>query len=253
MKLIIKDLTITGFKGYKEAKAVVLGEKRTLISADNGIGKSSVGEAICWLFTGCDIYGNEKAATRLVNDDKPKITEVELNCIIDGTEKNIIRRKKGSTNGLFIDGSKADNSDLAELYKSKDIFLSIFNPYYFPSLAPKDAKQLLSEVLKPVPKEEVFQELGEYFTEILKKNNFKIPETFLSDKNAEIKEHKDNVIFLEGKISALEVKEAPEEKQFDILELEELQKKLDALKEGSRDNVLADLQAKQRDIEFSRN
>lgn len=250
MKVVIKKVNITGFKGYKDAAEVVLGDVRTLISGENGKGKSSIGEAICWTFTGCDIYGNEKATTRLVNDSKPKLTEVELQCLIDGNETSIIRRKKGAAADVYINDRKASNSEVAEIYKSKDIFLSIFNPYYFPSLSPKDAKSLLSDVLKPIPKEKVFEELGEYFTEILKRNNFKIPETFITDKNSEIKEHKDNIVFIEGLISGLKIQEVAEKLEFDPTELRLLMNRAEKLKTVSTSTALAELEKKKFELEL---
>mgnify|MGYP001462558485 FL=1 len=84
--------------------------------------------------------------------------------------------------------NEVKTKDFGKLYKSKNLFLSIFNPYYFPELAPKDAKQLLSDCLKPVSEEEVFQELGDYLVDVLKKNNFNIPETFLDDVRTDLKE-----------------------------------------------------------------
>lgn len=226
MRLEINKVTITGFKGYKDTVEYELGN-RTIITGNNGLGKSSVGEAIAWCLTGCDIWGNEKAATRLVNDKKPKVTEVILDLNLEGEIKSIIRRKKGSTNEIYFDGKKCSTADIArEIYKSKDLFLSIVNPYYFPALAPKDSKALLSDVLKPVSKEEVFDELGDYLKEILLKNNFRVPETFLSDTRAEIKEQQENIVYLEGVNDGLKEIEVNQKREFDSTELDEAKEKL---------------------------
>lgn len=223
MKLNINKIAITGFRGYKERVEYQLGD-RTIINGDNGLGKSSIGEAIVWAITGCDMWGNEKSTTKLVNDSGVKLTEVSLECVLDGQVINITRRKKGSSNDLYVNEVKT--RDLGELYKSKNLFLSIFNPYYFPELAPKDAKQLLSDCLKPVSKEEVFQELGDYLVDVLKKNNFNIPETFLNDVRTDLKEQQDNLIFLEGAASKLQMLEVPEKKNFDDTELKQLKEEL---------------------------
>lgn len=223
MKLGINKIAITGFRGYKERVEYQLGD-RTIINGDNGLGKSSIGEAIVWAITGCDMWGNEKSTTKLVNDSGVKLTEVALECTLDGQVVNITRRKKGSANDLYVNEVKT--RDLGELYKSKNLFLSIFNPYYFPELAPKDAKQLLSDCLKPVSKEEVFQELGDYWVDVLKKNNFNIPETFLNDVRTDLKEQQDNLIFLEGAASKSYTSDVPTKKNFDDTELKQLKEEL---------------------------
>ena len=65
---------------------------------------------------------------------------------------------------------------LGKFSKVKTYFLSIFNPYYFPELSPKDAKALLSSVLKPVGRDEIFKELGDYLKQVLLDNELRITE-----------------------------------------------------------------------------
>jgi DNA repair exonuclease SbcCD ATPase subunit len=163
---------------------------------------------------------------------------------LDGQAISILRRKKGSSTDIYLNEKKATQGALAEIYRDKAVFLSIFNPYYFPSLSPKDAKALLSDVLKPVPKEEVFEELGSYLTGILEKNKFRIPENFLSDKNAEIKEQKENIVFLEGVIEGSKIQEVPENKNFDNTELEQLEDELLKLHSSINDTAIKELQNK---------
>lgn len=233
MNILLNQITITGFGGYKDTVVYPLGY-RTTISADNGLGKSSVRNAIVWCLTGCDAVGNERATTDLVNNNKPKITEVILDFELDGEVQTIIRRKKGSTTDIYWNEEKISNNDIAkEIYKNKNLFLSIFNPYYFPALAPKDAKQLLSDVLKPINREEIFNELGEYLKKLLLDNGFRLPETFLADTRQEIKEQEENIIFLEGKLDSLQVQEVQEEKIFDDTELNECIEELKKLNELS--------------------
>lgn len=229
MQLKINKVTVKGFKGYFNEVEFPLGY-RTLISGDNGMGKSSIGDAIAWSITGCDINGNEKVTGKLVNDKRPKVTEVILEFEIDGMCHVITRRKNSSTE-VYLDDSKVTSSDLSrDLYKDKNIFLSIFNPSYFVNLTPKDAKNLLSSVLKPITKEDIFKELGEFLREKLIKNNFRTPEIFLSDKRAELREQEENIIFLEGVIEGAIPIEIPERKVFDDKELKKLEEELKSLK-----------------------
>ena len=214
MKFRINKLIITGFKGYKEETIINLGDK-TIFKGKNGVGKSSVGEAICWCLTGCDIFGNEKATTKLVNDSKPKLTEIYIEGTLDDKPITINRRKKGSSNEIYINDEKSNTADIAKMiYEEKEIFLSIFNPYYFPNLQPKDAKAILSKVLKPIAQEEVLDELGDYLKGVLKDNGFRNPNTFIQDKNSDIKEQKENIIHLEGVIAGSKKEEVPEKREF---------------------------------------
>lgn len=225
MQLEGKKISMKGFRNYKEEVAYNLG-KKVKIFGDNGLGKSTIKEAICWAVIGTDSNGNERATTALVNNSKPKVTEVVLDFTMDEEPHTIIRRKKGSTNEVYLDQAKSSTSDiLKELFVSKDIFLSIFNPYYFPSLAPKDAKAILSDVCKPVGQDVVFAELGDYLKDVMLKNGFRIPETFLSDCRDNLKEQEENILYLKGVIDGAVKQEVPGKKVF------EKQKELDDLNE----------------------
>lgn len=239
MKLEITNIAITGFKGYENKQEYKLGY-RSLATGDNGLGKSTIGESIVYALTGCDIWGNEKAATRLVNDKKPKVTEVILDFLLDEEPQTIVRRKKGTSNEVYWNDKKVTTNDIArDIFKNKDVFLSILNPYYFPNLAPKDAKQLLSDVLKPANREEIFTELGDYLKKILLDNGFRMPETFLSDARTDLKENEDNLIFLEGRKSTFILVEVGEKKNFDDTELKKLKAQIEKIK--SSNNLEAEL------------
>ena len=239
MKMELTKISMVGFKGYKDYVEYVLGY-RVLVPGDNGLGKSTLGEAIAWAITGCNIWGNERATTDLVNNKKPKLTEVVLDFLLDDEPHTIIRRKKGSSNELYWNEQKVTTNDLArDIFKNKDVFLSILNPYYFPNLTPKDAKQLLSDVLKPVSREDIFKELGEYLQKLLLDNGFRMPETFLSDSRTDLKENEDNLIFLEGRKSTFVPVEVGEMKTFDDNELKKLKTQVEKIK--SSNNVEAEL------------
>ena len=102
MQLEGKKISIKGFRNYKEEVAYNLGRK-VKIFGDNGLGKSTIKEAICWAVLGTDSNGNERATTALVNNSKPKVTEVVLDFTMDEESHTIIRRKKGSTNEVYLD------------------------------------------------------------------------------------------------------------------------------------------------------
>lgn len=243
MRLELTHIAITGFKGYKDKVEYDLGY-RTVVPGDNGLGKSSIGEAIVWTLTGCDIWGNEKAATRLVNDKKPKVTEVVLDFKLDDEPQTIIRRKKGSSNEVYWNEARSSTNDIArDIFKSKDVFLSIFNPFYFPELTPKEAKQLLTDVLKPIASTEIFAELGDYLSKVLNDNGFRLADTFLQDARADLKEQEDNIIYLQGVNDGLKPMEIQEKKIFiQEKELDEAKAELDKLNNSTNiDAIIAAL------------
>jgi DNA repair exonuclease SbcCD ATPase subunit len=242
MKLEITNVAIVGFKGYKDNHVYQLGY-RTVVTGDNGLGKSSIGEAIVWALTGCNIWGNERATTDLVNNNKPKLTEVVLDFLLDGEPQTIVRRKKGSTNDLFWNEQKVTTNDISrDIFRNKDVFLSIVNPYYFPNLAPKDAKQLLSDVLKPASRDEIFIELGDYLKKLLLDNGFRMPETFLIDARADLKELEDNIVYLQGVGDGAKSMDVLEKKVFEDTKLKSLTTKLGTLKASSNTDELSKLQ-----------
>lgn len=239
MRLELTHIAITGFKGYKDKVEYDLGY-RTVVTGDNGLGKSSIGEAIVWTLTGCGINGNEKAAARLINDKKPKVTEVVLDFKLDDEPQTIIRRKKGSTNEVYWNEARSSTNDIArDIFKSKDVFLSIFNPFYFPELTPKEAKQLLSDVLKPIASTEIFAELGDYLSKVLNDNGFRLADTFLQDARADLKEQEDNIIYLQGVNDGLKPMEIQEKKIFiQEKELDEAKAELEKLNKITDINAL---------------
>lgn len=250
MQLEGKKISMKGFRNYKEEVAYNLG-KKVKIFGDNGLGKSTIKEAICWAVIGTDSNGNERATTALVNNSKPKVTEVVLDFTMDEEPHTIIRRKKGSTNEVYLDQAKSSTSDiLKELFVSKDIFLSIFNPYYFPSLAPKDAKAILSDVCKPVGQDVVFAELGDYLKDVMLKNGFRIPETFLSDCRDNLKEQEENILYLKGVIDGAVKQEVPGKKVFEKQkELDDLNERLSKIKRPeSIENQLKELDIEEKSL-----
>ena len=247
MKLELTKISMVGFKGYKDYVEYVLGY-RTVVAGDNGLGKSGIGEAIVWSLTGCNMWGNERATTDLVNNKKPKVTEVILDFLLDGEPQTIIRRKKGSNNEVYWNDKKVTTNDISrDIFKNKDVFLSIVNPYYFPNLTPKDAKQLLSDVLKPASRDEIFVELGDYLKKLLLDNGFRMPETFMTDARADLKEQEDNIIYLEGVQDGLKAMEVENKKIFsDDDKLKSFRSELELLK--SKDSLETELSKLQRPI-----
>lgn len=217
----INKLTMEGFKNHKDKIGYNLG-KLTLITGENYQGKTTIGEAIVWCLMGTDLFGNEKATGRLLNNDS-KNMEVEIQFTFQEEQYILTRSRRGVKTDIYLNESLIKATDLIKFYRDKDTFLSIFNPSYFPGLAPKQAKELLNSILQKVPNEDVFKEMSDFETDLLLKNNFKHPNLFLIDKRDELKELEKDVLFSEGFIAAKkDVVEIPDEIIFDNTELESL-------------------------------
>lgn len=225
-KLDIKKLHLKGFKNYLESTEITL-KNNTLIEGDNAQGKTSIGEAITWAFLGTDLTGNERSSNRLIND-KAKVTEVIVEFSFNEEGHILIRRKKGSTNEIYLDDEKVTNAELArKFYEGKEVFLTIFNPCYFPGLTPKNAKEFLTGIMKEVNKEECLNELGDFMKDKLIKNKFLLNSvTFLKDKRTELRELEEDNIYLEGIMDGQIKIDIPEIKTFDDTELNRLKEEL---------------------------
>ena len=126
-RISIKKLEVEGFKGYKERKIFELGDI-TKVFADNGQGKTSIGEAITWAFLGSNLWGNIKADSLLMNNNSKKTKAIV--CFSDGEKDHVLIRSRSRNITTIILNNKEIRQET--LYaRNKDIFLSIFNPMYF--------------------------------------------------------------------------------------------------------------------------
>ena len=163
--MIIKSLVMKGFKGFQEEYTVDFDEKKTVIEGENYQGKTTIGEAICWCFLGCNLFGNEKTANLINNNSSTAYCQI-IFIDNDGVEHTLYR-SKGKENSVILDNRKADVEMLSKYYLSKKIFLSVYNPYYFSSLEPKEQRELLSVILPTIDYQEAFELLDKSDQNIL--------------------------------------------------------------------------------------
>ncbi|MFH0067523.1 AAA family ATPase [Peribacillus sp. NPDC056705] len=153
MRVIFKTLTLVNFKSLRDI-TVNFGE-RTDITGDNAIGKTSITEAIPWLLYGMDALGSKLDPTPITYEAEE--TKVSLLLEVDGKELMLGRSLKKNKTSYYVNDvpSKAGefNEVVARLF-DKDLFLSLYNPNYFPSMHwEKQRSMLLQYVTSPVNKE----------------------------------------------------------------------------------------------------
>ena len=162
------SIILHNFRNHKDTEFTLYDE--TVISGANGVGKSSIAEAIVWCLFGTDITGASKQDAELLREGA-KDMAITLTAEEAGQEITIYReRAKNST--LLINGSNAKEGELEGLFGSLDAFLSMFLPGYFSSLSPKEAKLVLASVLPLIPQKEIMKELSPSTRETLGKKKF---------------------------------------------------------------------------------
>lgn len=161
MRVEFKKLTMEHFKS-QEAFVVEFGPK-TLISGRNGSGKSSTGESITWLLFGVDMMGSKFDPTPLTAKLED-ITKVELLLEVENEgqepfELLLAKQTKKGKAAYFVNEIPEKAGRFDEIVKElfdKDLFLSIFNPVYFPSQHWKEQRAQLLKYIEEPYKVEVF-------------------------------------------------------------------------------------------------
>lgn len=166
MQIIFKQLTMQGYKSIRDL-TVLFGDS-TQATADNGKGKSTFVETPCYVLYGIDARGNKLDPTP-INYEVDE-TLVQLLIEVDGKPVLLGRGLKKGTAKYYINEvpSKAKEfNDVIDQLFDKDLFMSLYNPGYFPSLHwEKQRELILRYVTSPVSKE-VLKQLPEAQGEVL--------------------------------------------------------------------------------------
>ncbi len=262
MELKIKNLEMKNFKNHSYLKLDFEPNKTTIVG-DNGTGKTSIGEAIAFCLTGCDLYGTENVVNKLIKKGE---TSMYVKVIIeqDGETYEIKRKRNKGVNEITLNGIKITQTDLlAKFIQDKNIFFSIYNPLYFTSLAPKDAKEILMKVLPDVPREQVFQDMTTDAVNKLKKYDFVTANTIIETARARLKELEERLVYLRGVIDTqkqLAATKVPDEMTaFNEEELKKLEEELIMLQKTEintekieAEKKLAELKAKLNTVPFEK-
>lgn len=260
MKLKIKELEVKNFKNHDYLK-LEFNPIKTVILGDNGTGKTSIGEAIAFCLTGCDLYGTENVANKLMKKNKTDMY-VKITVELDGKTYEI-KREKNKGIEITVDGIRTSQIELyTKFVQDKSIFFSVFNPLYFTSLAPKDAKEILMKVLPEVSKEEVFKDMTTAAVNALKKYEFVTANTIIEAARARLKTLEENLVYLQGVIDTQKqfiAAEIPNEQTFNEEDLKRLEEELLSLQKNEvntekieAEKKLAELRARLNAVPFEK-
>lgn len=191
----ILELTISGFKGFPELRTFHFDYGVNFILGDNGLGKTTIAEAIAFAFMGTGFFG-EKTLDRLQNGGE---SFVSVKFADDtGEVHTLAKTRKNNANGITYDGYNVRQTDLYNLFGDKDLFLSMFNPLYFIETLGTDGKNLLEKLLPAVSHEAVLAALPEDARTALQDENILSPETYIKNRRAELKELEEDLIYMQG-------------------------------------------------------
>lgn len=230
-KIYIKSLVVEGFKGYKERKVINFFDF-TKVEGDNGLGKTSIGEAITWGFLGSNLWGNDKADGDLLNNSSKKM-EVTIYFTDGKTDYTLKRERKHSATYILLNNRTVKQSDITAMLRNKEIFLSIFNPEYFSSRGDKDGRDFLVSILPDIPKSDILSKIDEFSIDYIKEDLDLIhanPNLYIKNKRAEVRELEKDLLFNEGVLSKLVTNTIIGDlKVFDLSRLEMFEKELEDL------------------------
>ena len=192
----IMEMKLSGFKCYDKPLTASFGEQ-TVITGGNGRGKSSVADAVAFAVTGKPFFG-EAGIDRLYTDGSKDLS-VSMRLIDENDAEHLLTRSRRADRvTITYDGRELRQSDLAELFGEKDVFLSIFNPLYFIEELGDDGRKLLERYLPSIPHETVLSMLSKSVQERLGKEEILSPDTYLKRRREELHELEDSIIYITG-------------------------------------------------------
>lgn len=253
MEVKFVSLKLTNFKSHRDLE-VKFGDL-TKITGDNAQGKSSIIEAIPWVFYGTDVLGSKSDPTP--TNYEFDYAKAELLVSLDDKKILLARGIEKGKAAYWINEVPSKATEFDELVKSlfdKDVFLSLFNPSFFFSLKWDEQRALLLRYVTAPANKEVFTKMeklqADKLAELVKKHS-------LSDLD---KIHRDNKLKLDKALIAAQSRTRTLQEQLDRIpqaghnslsqaraELEDLTAKIAAAESGRQEDALrtiAHLQAR---------
>lgn len=186
----IKWVEVKNFKSFKEKIRFNLFDNNIVVG-HNGVGKTSLCEAISYTLTGKSLVGWTQLPD-IINLNHPK-DEMETAVLLIDEESfrecEIRRSRKGTKEKITFNNLESNQTELDKLIGSADIFLSIFNPKYFPYvLEANEKRELIEKVCPKISYEDIFSEKLDL--NLLEKYNISI---YAPNEYKKIKEQKDKI------------------------------------------------------------
>lgn len=232
--MIIKSVKMSGFKNVTDSEP-----KRheffynTIIKGENFVGKTSVGDALCWVFGGRSSAGI--SAEYVLKNDASSSMAVEAVFEDNGGREHGIRREStGQNRRIYLDGIPVSESELSSYVGSPEIFLATFMVGYFHRLSPKAAKELLTGVIPFPANDRIAGRVSKDVRDYLPSEEQFDSNQFLKQKRSDLKMIEDEIKRCQARLSmaAEKLKSVKTEEPIDESELKNRTDALEARKEN---------------------
>lgn len=208
----ITDAEITGFKLHKSKTVYHFGQVNR-ISGGNRKGKTTISESITWCFYGCDLAGRTKEVYDRLKNKSAKETIVKIGVDLTQQDGSMVhydfcRMRKGKSSSLFINNHEAKQYEIESLIGPMELFLSVFVPGYFGTIAisePTKARNMLVSMLPKLEHNDVIARLTEDDQSLIRALDMVNPEYTLKNLRAEILENEKALVNVQGKIDYLRI------------------------------------------------
>lgn len=194
MKIDFKQLTLQNFKSHRDL-IVNFGEL-TQITADNAKGKSSILEAVTYVFYGTDALGSKMDPTPITYAADESLVQV----LFTVDEKPVLlgralRNGKAQYYINEVPKKAGEFNELVEQLFDKNLFMSLYNPNYFFTLHKDEQRATLMKYVLAPPNKEVLKQLpelqGKKLAELLKKQS--IEDIFSKNKENKLLKDKEYI------------------------------------------------------------
>lgn len=256
MRLKLKQLTLTNFKGVK-SKTFKFEDGETWIHGRNGSGKTSLFDSFVWCMFGKDHFG--RADYELKTHDKDGNTIPRLDCEVeaiievDGVQ-TVLRRVyteewvkprtqeeevfKGNKTNYYLNDilvKKSEYDDFVLNLCSEQVFKSITNPAYFPNLSKDEQRKILFSIAGELTDEQVAGENKEFQALLAEITGISF-ENFKKDINAKKRRVKEELEGIPYRIDELKksIPEMPNEDEISK-EIEVAQSRIDEIEKSLND------------------
>lgn len=256
----LKSLHLVNFKGVRNLE-VNFSDRVTVISGDNGTGKTTIFDAFTWLFFGKDSTGRSDSNFNIKTidpDTKKPILRLEHYVAgvisVDGKEMKFQRnyvekwvKPRGTTEETLKNhetefylndvklATKKEYESEVDAILTEDLFRMVTNPFYFTSLKADVQKELLLDMAGGISDDEVAAIKPEYI-ELLSQLSGRSLSQFSKEVAAKKKACKDVLAVIPSQIDTAR-KLMPESEDWEALEVELQQKKQ---RVSEIDNQIAD-------------
>lgn len=235
----ILSIKVKGFKRHEEEVNYTFSMVNH-IEGDNFLGKTTIGEAICWGLYGVDLFGSNQSFDKLLNK-KSKEATVELIFEAKGNQHKVIRSRRGSNTKLILNNRESKQTEIDDLLPELKVFLSAFNIHYFQRLGNKDARDLLMKQLPEIQPEEVIAKLTEEEQGLLNGYMLFNPDSLQKDFRDEIKQTELEISRVDGQLDVLKSQlqaEIPLARDFDNSKLEGIEEKIEDLQQRKQSELI---------------